>query len=98
MIGSPNWLPKQVKCWALLISIVISPVSALAQSESAGFPDSSAGQAGSGGKPIDDILNMDIEQLAKVDVRPASMQAEVMSVTRTEQPIGQTPAAVVSVL
>lgn len=94
MIGSPNWLPRQVIHWVLLILILISPVSALAQSESAGSSGSLAEQAGGGGKPIDDILNMDIEQLAKVEVRPASMTAEVMSVSRMSEPIGRTPAAV----
>lgn len=72
MIGSRNWLPRQVNCWVLLVLMLISPVSALAPLESADSPGSLAGKVSSGGgKPIDDIFNMDIEQLAKVDVRVA---------------------------
>ena len=42
------------------------------------------------------LLDLDIEQLSKVDVRPGSsaMSAEVTSVTRTAEPISRTPAAV----
>jgi len=42
----------------------------------------------------DDILNMDIEQLAHVDVKVPAMEVEVTSVSRTSQPIGRSAAAV----
>ncbi|MBN1909453.1 MAG: TonB-dependent receptor [Pirellulales bacterium] len=41
-----------------------------------------------------DILDMDVEQLARVSVTAPSMQVEVTTVSRTAQPIAQTPAAV----
>ncbi len=42
------------------------------------------------------ILNLDIDQLSKVEVRsaPSAMSTEVTSVTRTAEPISRTPAAV----
>jgi hypothetical protein len=60
MVGSRNWLPRQVNCWFLLVLVLISPVSALAQSESADSAGSPARQAGSNPSSIDDLLNMDI--------------------------------------
>ncbi|MBN2025031.1 MAG: TonB-dependent receptor [Pirellulales bacterium] len=41
-----------------------------------------------------DILDMDIDQLARVDVKVPSMEVEVTSVSRTAQPIGRSAAAV----
>jgi iron complex outermembrane recepter protein len=41
-----------------------------------------------------DILDLDIEQLGKVDVHVAAMEEQVTSVSRTAEPIGRTPAAV----
>lgn len=79
--------------WAcLLLLIVFSPVSALAQSESAG---PSTEQAGSGSKPAaNDILNMDIEQLANVPVVVPSMDIPVTSVTKELSTVGRSAAAI----
>ena len=72
-----------------LLVMLSLPAAALAQDTSMTPPDQ-----GNSGKSVDDFLNMDIEQLAKVKVRSASMTAEVTSVSRTSEPIGRTPAAV----
>lgn len=58
----------------------------------------SSGQT-NGGKPSSDVLSMDIEQLAKADVRVGGtsspgMSQEVTTATRTAEPIGRTPAAI----
>jgi len=92
-IRSPVW----VIGWFFTILALLSPGPAPAQSESVGVADGSAQQDGTGGKSISDLLNLDIDQLAKVEVRSttsASMSAEVTSVTRTSEPIGRTPAAI----
>ena len=43
---------------------------------------------------LEGILNLDLEQLSKVEVRPAAMSMEVTSVERRESTVGRTPAAV----
>ncbi|OHB69626.1 MAG: hypothetical protein A2V70_15665 [Planctomycetes bacterium RBG_13_63_9] len=53
--------------------------------------DSTVGDPTAG---LDDILNLDLEQLGKVDVVVPSMDVEVTSVTRTESTVGRSPAAV----
>ena len=94
MRRGPNGLPRRVKCGALLVLTLIAPVSALAQSEPAGSSDGPATQAGSSGKPAGDILNMDIEQLAKTPVVVPSMDIPVTSVTKEASTVGRSAAAV----
>jgi len=79
MIGSPHWLPRQVKCWALLVWILMPPVSALAQSESAGLSDSPAAQPAVDPNKGDTLLNLDIEQLSKVPVRAGSNHTDLIA-------------------
>ena len=59
-------------CWILLMALLISPGVADAQQESAVSSNAPADQPSAGpqtgGKPGNDILNMDIEQLAKTPV------------------------------
>jgi iron complex outermembrane recepter protein len=83
---------------ALFIVFIALPMAASGQ-PAAPYPpgDSQAGSSSGRSEGATDtkkILDMDIEQLANVEVRSASMQSEVTSLTRTEQPIGRTPAAV----
>ena len=63
------------------------------------------GQEGGASQPADpaatnppqnakDILNLDVEQLSKVEVRPTAMTTEVTSVERRESTVARTPAAV----
>jgi iron complex outermembrane receptor protein len=67
------------------------PAPALAQDASQTPPDQRSGDMAA-----KDIFNLDIQQLAAVDVHAASasMTAEVTSMSRTSEPIGRTPAAV----
>ncbi len=58
--------------------------------QSTGEPNSSAASLES----KNDLLNLDIDQLGKVDVVVPSFSATVDSVTRSESTVGKTPAAV----
>ena len=78
-----------MKCGALLILMFIAPVSALAQSEPAGSSNGAATPPGSSGKPAGDILDLDLEQLAKTPVVVPSMDVPVTSVTKEESTVGR---------
>ena len=102
MVGRSHWLPGQVNFWALLIVLLSSPVSAVAQTDSAVSSDQPAGAgqpaanppAGSSGKAANDILNLDIEQLARTPVVVPSMDIPVTSVTKELSTVGRSAAAV----
>lgn len=75
---------------ALVLLLMLSlPALALAQDVGQAPPDQ-----GDGNKAANDILDMDIEQLAKVDVVVPSMDIEVTSVSKQESTVGRSPAAV----
>ncbi len=69
--------------------ILFLPISAFAQSEA-------PAQSAAPHPPTvgDDILNMDVEQLAKVDVRVPSMDIPVTSVAKEQSTVGRSAAAV----
>ena len=94
MTGGPNWLPRQLNCSALLILTLISPLWAVAQSESVASLDS---PAGSSGKPANDILNMDIEQLAKTPVVVPLRDIPVTSLTKGLSTVGWSAAVVFAI-
>jgi iron complex outermembrane recepter protein len=83
---------------AIMVFLAAMPLQVFAQPAAPLPPGDTASKSTSenlnGITDTKNILDMDIEQLAKVEVRSASMQSEVMSMARTEQPIGRTPAAV----
>lgn len=92
-------------CRVLLILSLLSPISATAQSTSSGeqlaSPSGSAagsegsgGKSDGGGKAANDILNMDIEQLARTPVVVPSMDIPVTSVTKELSTVGRSAAAV----
>lgn len=102
MIGRPYWLPRQVTCWGWLALIAILPASVIAQTDSAVSPNSPTEQSAetppAAAKTGSDILNLDIEQLAKVPVRTPSvgfaMDTPVTTVTKQESTVGHSAAAV----
>ncbi len=99
MIGRPEWLPRQVELGTLLVLLLLSPASAVAQRESAVSADSPAGQPAAdsqaiSGKPGSDILNLDIEQLTRTPVVVPSMDIPVTSVTKQESTVGHSAAAI----
>ncbi|MBN2128376.1 MAG: TonB-dependent receptor, partial [Sedimentisphaerales bacterium] len=93
------WLARHVKCGAMLVLTLVTSMPALAQSEPAGSSGGSTAGTSSGeqkAKPseLESLLDMPIDQLAKVEVHAPSMEVEVTTVSRTSQPIARTPAAV----
>ena len=56
--------------------------------------DNSGDEAPSELETADDILDLDIEQLGKVEIVVSSFDVEVTSVTKTESTVGKSPAAV----
>ncbi len=88
------------QAWAQQVA-PLPPSSPLPQQVSA-TQDVPADDAMAGDLPADqeegddilDILDLDIEQLARADVVVPSMDVEVTSVTRTEGTVGRSPAAI----
>jgi iron complex outermembrane receptor protein len=78
-----------LKTALLLLLLLLFPVSALAQSGT-----TTTSPAPRTPSPNDDILNMDLEQLTKVDVHVPSMDIPVTSVTKEESTVGRSAAAV----
>jgi len=84
-------------CFAMLWSVPVAaqlptPVPPDGAAEDVATADNGPDSADIG--ETDDILNMDIEQLGRVDVVVPSMDIEVTSVTRTESTVGRSPAAI----
>ena len=81
-----------------LFALLISPGVAFAQQESAvslsALAEGLAAGPQTGGKSGNDILNLDIEQLAKTPVVVPSMDIPVTSVTKEESTVGHSAAAV----
>ena len=96
MIGVPNRLSIQVNIIALLVVLLILPVSVAAQRESSVATEQPTAdlKAGNGGKPANDILGLDIEQLAKTPVVVPSMDIPVTTVSKQESTVGHSAAAV----
>jgi len=72
-------------------------VSALDAEPGAAEGSAAAGEAaegGSAGPSQNNLLDLDIDQLGKVDVVVPSFNVEVSSVTRSESTVGKSPAAV----
>ena len=92
------WLPRRAGVWAVLVLWLIPPTLGVAQSGSAVSSDKPTEQGAdlqtAGDRPRSDILNLDIEQLAKTPVSVPSMDIPVSTVTREASTIGRTPAAV----
>ena len=86
----------RAEVWLTVVLMGMMTTAAIAQEESAAQPGDSA----AGNRPQDakNLLNLDLEQLGKVDVRPSSssapMNAEVTSVTREASTVGRSAAAV----
>lgn len=72
----------------MLIVVVIGQRAAIAQG-----PDSTDVPAADG-VDTDDILDMDLESLGRVDVVAPSFAVEVTSVTKSEGTVGKSPAAI----
>jgi iron complex outermembrane recepter protein len=98
MVGRQNLPPRFARAWALLVGLLLAQ-PAVAQTE---LPDSLPGQSspiekattGNGAKTGNDILSMDIEQLAKTPVVVPSMDIPVTTVTKEQSTVGRSPAAV----
>ena len=75
---------------AFLLLMLSLPATALAQGVGQAPPD----QGDGGSKPTNDILNMDLEQLARTPVVVPSMDIPVTSVTKEASTVGRSPAAV----
>ena len=57
--------------------------------------DSAAAATGNGGgSTTSALLNMDLDQLSRTDVKVPAMDVEVTSVTKQESTVGRSPAAV----
>jgi iron complex outermembrane recepter protein len=82
--------------WTFAVTCLLVGGPASVHAQTASSADAAAGQPSAIPGGTKDILNLDIEQLSKVEVHTgsASMATEVTTVTRTAEPIGQTPAAV----
>ncbi len=98
MTGRPDWLAKQVVL-CLLPLLAVAPAPAFAQAHSADVSDSSAqssATAEEGGRAdkSNDILGLDIDQLAKTPVVVPSMDLPVTSVTKEMSTVGRSAAAV----
>ena len=91
-------LAGPAKSWISLMALLISPGVAGAQQESAVSSNAPADQPSAGpqtgSKPGNDILNLDIEQLAKTPVVVPSMDIPVTSVTKEQSTVGRSAAAV----
>ena len=106
MISGRFQPPGRVGCLIPLLLAVLPPGLALAQPEAASSQvrpsrqtaaDPQAGAGGEGGRSgggVSDILNLDIEQLAKTPVVVPSMDIPVTSVAKQESTVGRSPAAV----
>jgi iron complex outermembrane recepter protein len=95
MIGIPHGVPSKVTACVLLATLWLSLASASAQTPSGGSSGTqSSAQAENGIKAADDILNLDIEQLAKTPVVVPSMDMPVSSVTKEMSTVGRSAAAV----
>jgi iron complex outermembrane recepter protein len=74
--------------------LIVGP-SALGQQTPAASPSSSpAADPAGGNKSANDVLNMDLDQLAKAPVVVPSMDIPVSSVTKETSTVGRSPAAV----
>jgi iron complex outermembrane receptor protein len=78
---------------SLLILTVVLAGWPLRASEPSASPSAADGDPASA-EQRKGILNLDIDQLAKVDVVAPSLQMEVSTVNRTESTVGRSPAAV----
>jgi iron complex outermembrane receptor protein len=99
MDGRFNWLPGQARFWAVFAVWLIPPALAFAQQEPVGPSNDPAAQAAAepragSGKAAGDILNLDIEQLARTPVVVPSMDIPVTSVTKTPSTVGHSAAAI----
>jgi len=98
MDGRFHWLPGQARFWAVLAAWLISPALAFAQQEPGPSNDPAAQAAADpragAGKAPGDILNLDIEQLARTPVVVPSMDIAVTSVTKTPSTVGHSAAAI----
>lgn len=97
MSGRHHRWSHRVRWGILLLLVLLATGPAFAQSGAAILPDKPPGEpAAAGGK--NNLLELDIEQLAKVPViapsAPLSMETPVTSVTREESTVGHSPAAV----
>ena len=88
------WPRVRFFAYALLgiVSIVLNTAWA-ADPPDAAPADSAAPAAGNGGGG-NGLLNMDLDQLSKVDVKVPALDVEVTSVTKQESTVGRSPAAV----
>lgn len=109
MLDRHNPLPRRVAaCVATLVWLLWS-VPGIAYSQSVGSPRASAGtswaaqdetavgsdqKSAAGDLGHSDILDLDIDQLAKTDVVVPSMDIPVTSVSKQESTVGRSPAAV----
>ena len=87
-----------------LLLLLFSPCSTVAFGQDDSGPvesntdirqgEEAAGTTTVGEADVDDILDLDIEQLGKVDVVVPSFDIEVTSVTKSKSTVGKSPAAV----
>jgi len=97
MVGKHHQPPTPGTAFILLAALLVLPVTALAQQESGVFAGSSAAvpESGVGGAGTNDILGLDIEQLARTPVVVSgAMGMPVSSVTKEMSTVGRSAAAV----
>ena len=86
--------PHRRTAWAGLFALALLVQPVAAQTDGSRAQDAAPDTGLSDKGEVEDILDMDIEQLGRVDVVVPSMDLEVTSVTRTESTVGRSPAAV----
>ncbi len=81
----------------VLVSLAVAAICTAA-ARAADPPDTAtadpAAAAAGDGSGTNALLNMDLDQLSKADVKVPSMDVEVTSVTKQESTVGRSPAAV----
>jgi iron complex outermembrane recepter protein len=95
MIGRLSRLLAQVRRGTVLAALLVAPTSVVAQTpsgESANAPSGQTANLQSGGAA--DIVNLDIEQLARTPVVVPSMDLAVTSVTKEASTVGRSAAAI----
>jgi len=96
MVRTPNRLPITIYVGVLLAPMFFLTEATQAQDKTSAAANKSTaeGKGDSSGKPANDILSLDIEQLAKTPVVVPSMDIPVTSVAKEPSTVGRSPAAV----
>jgi iron complex outermembrane recepter protein len=84
---------RLIVCAALVV-LIISPTAIRGADSPSAVPAGHAAAAAGNEGGTNALLNMDIEQLSKADVKVPSMDTEVTSVTREASTIGHSAAAI----